>query len=264
MPTLGGTIIVHNAVRFDYCVCEAAASLCGVCDDVVVLDCQSTDDTLDHLQDLARRVPNLRVIEGGDWNCAENYSRLALLTDFARSHLKTDWHFNLQADEVLHEDDFAQIRQAIREGVYDSFTSRRINFFGDFKHHIRFDLKEGKPVSDIVIRLAHTKYASYMDAEALQVDPATMSHQYPDRMRIFHYGFVRDDHKQIDRAFTMQSWFFGPGGPIDPRIVACKEQGKPFDWREFKSRDLLTRFEGTHPKFAAEWIAARQAGKVPV
>lgn len=265
MPSLGGSIIVHNAVEFDYCVAESLASLAAVCDDVVVLDCQSTDETLDLLRDTARMLMNVRVIEGGDWNCAPDYSRLAILTDLAKSHLKTDWHFSLQADEVLHEDDFPAIRQVVLQRPYDSCMSRRINFFGDLSHYIRFDAPRGeKPVSDVVFRLADIKYGSHGDAESMKIDPATITDQFLDRVRIFHYGFVRDDYKQIDRIMSMQSWFWGAGSVPDHRAVAAKAKGEPLDWRQFKTRDVLARFEGTHPKFAREWVAARQASKVPI
>ena len=265
MKSLGGSIIVRNAVEFDYCVVEAATSLAAVCDDVVVLDCRSTDGTLDLLRDAQQRLPNLRVVEGGDWNCADNYVRLSLLTDVAKSHLSTDWHFCLQADEVLHEDDFPNIRAAVAQGLWDSFMNRRINFFGDLYHYIRFDAPdEHKPVSDVIFRLAHIKYGSHNDAETMKVDPATTSGEYLDGIRIFHYGFVRDNFKHVDKILSMQSWFWGPGSVPDGRAIRAKERGVAFDWREFKTRDLLDRFTGTHPKFAREWVESRQARKEPV
>lgn len=263
--TLGGSIIVHNAVEFDYCVCEAAASLAGVCDDVVVLDCQSTDETLDVLRETARNLPNLRIVEGGDWHCADNYMRLSILTDVARSHLNADWHFTLQADEVLHEDEFPAIRAAVSQGLWDSVMSRRINFFGDLNHFIRYDAPDAaKPVSDVVFRLAKAKYNSHMDAETMKIDPATSTGEYLDRIRLFHYGFVRDNFKQVDRVLSMQSWFGGPGSTPDQRCIRAKERGVGFDWKEFKTRELLERFTGTHPSFARGWIESRQASKEPV
>lgn len=262
---LGGSLFVRNAVELDYCVAEAASSLAAICDDVVVLDCQSTDETLDVLYEARKEWPNLRVIEGGDWDCAPDYTRLSILADVAKSHLRTDWHFCLQADEVLHEDDFPAIRAATSQGLWDSFMCRRINFFGDTNHHVRFDIRAGdKPVSDVIFRLAKIKYGSFMDGETLKVNPATTSGEYLDKIRIFHYGFVRDEDRHVDKILSMQSWFWGPASRPDDRAIKAKEEGRAFDWREYKSRDLLCEFRGTHPRFAEKWVLARQSRKVAV
>ena len=264
--SLGGSIFTHNAVEFDYCISEALDSLCAICDSVVVLDAQSTDGTVEVIREAAKKHNNLKVVVGAEWECCKNYERLARLATFAKSFLKTDWHFMLQADEVLHENSFPFIKNAMAMPGYTSFMVRRINLFGDLNHYLGFDLpQERKPCSDIVLRLAHTHYDAVGDAESLGCDSATNSDEMVDKINIFHYGMVRRDVNFIEKIISMQSWFFGEGSQPDQRAVDMKANGETrFDWTRFKERSDLRRLHLEHPRFSKAWAEERQKEKVPI
>ena len=53
MHELGGTMILHNPFKYDYCVKEALYSLLQVCDQVVVVDAESDDGTAEEAVDIA-------------------------------------------------------------------------------------------------------------------------------------------------------------------------------------------------------------------
>ena len=262
MTTLGGTMFVHNAVEYDYCVAEALRSLCAACDNVVIVDASSTDGTVELLNAAATELGNLRVVTGAMWACAPDHRRLAMLSDFSASHLRTDWIFMLQADEVIHEDSIPAIREAIESTSDDSFMVRRYNLFGDLNHYLRFDLPQiDKPCNDQIVRLARTGNPAHGDAagdaESLRCDPHRLSFDFLDRIRIIHYGMVRRDAALIEKMITMQKWFFGHA---DPKIVGMVDQGR-WDWELLKQRHMLTRLEFEHPKFSREWAEERQRVK---
>lgn len=265
-PTIGGSAFTHNAVEFDYCISEAIASLCAFCDEVVVLDAQSTDTTVDVLNECAQRHNNLRVITGANWQCASNYDRLAILANEAKAYLKTDWHFMLQADEVVHEASIPQIRRAVTVPGKRAQMVRRINLFGDMNHYLGFDLpQDKKPCSDIVLRLATTDHCACGDAESLAADPVHVDNDFVDKINIFHYGMVRRDLNFIEKIISMQSWFFGEGSQPDQRAVDLKNEGaKHFDWKRFKERGDLRRLEIEHPIYSRQWAEERQREKIPV
>ena len=48
---IGGTMIMHNPLRYDYCVRESLTRLLQVTDHVAVLNCESNDGTDEMLQD---------------------------------------------------------------------------------------------------------------------------------------------------------------------------------------------------------------------
>lgn len=266
LPNLGGSIFTHNAVEFDYCIAESIASLCAICDDVVVLDCQSTDDTVGVLKECVKKHNNLRIFEGGNWECAPDKDRLAILATEAKNFLKTEWHFMLQADEVIHERSFDTIRIAIRSPKYESFMVRRLNLFGDLNHFLPFDLAhEKKPCSDHIIRLAKLKFPAVGDAESLGVDAPTLASHHAPNINVFHYGMVRRDKNFIEKIINMQGWFFGPGGQPDHRVVAMKNRGDGiFVWQEMKNREDLKPIPMSHPIFAKEWAEERQKEKTPI
>jgi len=268
MPSLGGSIFAHNAVKFDYCLKEAIASLCYVCDEVVVLDAQSDDETLDLMHACKEQHPNLRVAAGAQWECAQNYERLSILANQAKQLLNTDWHFMLQADEVVHEDSRLEIKKAVniaQKYGYESFQCRRINLFGDMNHYLRFDLpQDRKPCSDIVNRLGLKHWNAVGDAESLGVSGDTCCTNRVDGIQIWHYGLVRDSQIMCDKVISMQSWFHGKGATPDQRVVECKNTTGKFDWTKFKERSDITRITWNHPKFSKEWAEARQKEKIPV
>jgi len=264
MPSLGGSIFTHNAIEFDYCIAESIASLCGVCDDVVVLDASSTDNTVDVLMECSSKFPNLRVITGARWDCAKNYDRLPILANEAKSHLKTDWHFMLQADEVIHESSYRHIKNCVvnRKG-FTSYFCRRINLFGDMNHYLRFDLEQHKkPCSDIVIRLAKTNFSAVGDAESLGVDPAFLGGDKIEEIQIWHYGYVRRDANGIKKTINMQSWFHGEGSTPDSRVVAMTDN--VYHWEQMKERSDLARISWEHPHISKAWADERQQEKTPV
>ena len=263
MPTLGGSMFIRNAIQFDYCVAEALDSLCAVCDKAVVVDASSTDGTLDLLSDVQKRNPNLQVVQGAQWECHATFDRLRILADVAKSYLDTDWHFMLQADEVIHESCFNNIRKAIKTDVWKSYVIRRCNLFGDLNHFLKYDIpQEHKPCSDAVIRLATIEHNAYGDAESLQVDPRYLNQFELEHITIFHYGFVRRDANCIDKTISMQSWFWGPDSRPDQRVVEMTS-GR-YEWEKMKSRELLGKIPLDHPRFAKAWAEERQREKIPV
>lgn len=261
MKTLGGSIFVRNAIEFDYCIAESIASLCAVCHKVVVVDAESDDDTVDLLASLTEKHSNLELVFDVPWECAGNYERLARIANIARECLQTDWHFMLQADEVIHESSFEHIRAAVQQDKFHSGMVRRVNLFGDLNHCFRYDIPS-KPCSDEIIRLATIQNKAFSDAESLRVDPQFLTRDTLDKITIFHYGFVRDDAAMLRKCRNMQSWFNGTDSQIDPRFEGMSDV---FDWRKFWPVDFLMKIPMEHPVFSRDYAQQRQRKKnIPV
>src|SRR5258706_11407300 len=140
--TLGGSLFVRNAVKFGYCVTEALESLYALCDQVSILECGSEDGTQDVIRSWvsSKKDPAKRIVATYEhvWEVGKNYDRLAILADAARAQLSTDWHFMLQADEVLHESAIPVIRSLI-ERPANGYFCRRLNLFRSPDVHVRLD-----------------------------------------------------------------------------------------------------------------------------
>src|SRR5579863_223715 len=185
MQTIGGSIFIRNAVKHDYCLEASIRSLFPLCSQIVALYCPSEDGTLEILERLALEHPNFQIVKGV-WECAPNYSRLKILANQAISCLKTDWHFMIQADEVLHEKSIPMIKHVVEKGGDQTYLVRRPHIFGNMDHYIRHDLSvTRKPASDYVIRLGRLHHLAAGDAESLV--PQNVNGNYANHMILFHY-----------------------------------------------------------------------------
>jgi glycosyltransferase involved in cell wall biosynthesis len=257
MATLGGSLFVRNAIKYDYCVKEAIASLADLCDEVFILDCQSDDGTDTMLAEYLEKFPNVTYQTNGDWNCKPDYFKLSELANMCIAKLKTDWHFMLQADEVIHESSFAAVRRLIAQPTKGKKTIavRRLNLFGTPDKHISLTLPS-KPCSDQPVRIGTRGTIAKGDAESLEW--SNTDRQHIDQVLIYHYGYVRKAEINISKAIDMQSWFNGPKSGVDGRLLEMQKTGK---WEPYKliAESGLTPIPVPHPKYSAEWAKERNS-----
>lgn len=245
--TLGGTLIVRNAIAFDYPLEAAVKSLLGVCDQVIVLDGYSDDNgTWVLLEKLARENRRLALMRK-EWNPTPMGTWLATLTNVAREALGARMHLNLQADEVLHENDYDLIRELASTGK--TWTLERLNFWLDNKHVLPPEEKVGQTI----VRLAPTGLPCVGDAQGLE-----HAHGWErSSARIFHYGFIRDAKKLVAKSRPMQQAFFGTQDSIwdAVEVEGIKALG---DERHATAvpKSRLIHFQGKHPNVAREWLWA--------
>jgi glycosyltransferase involved in cell wall biosynthesis len=250
MKTIGGSLFVRNAVEWDYCIKEAVMSLVPFCDEVIVGDAQSTDGTLDILKEIERNEPNVRVLENLPWECAKDNARLRLLANMVKSELNTDWHFMLQADEVVHESSIPQI-WAFADAVKEKGALiRRWNLWDNFDQYVGLTSKF-RPVGDRIIRLGELKYDAIGDAEGLGIP---VWEDMTNKIFIFHYGFMRNN--LVNKVLDTLTWFF-EGGEPDQRYVEMQKKGT------FKSELVIPKSELVdlpmpHPAVMSEWIEKRR------
>lgn len=261
MHKLGASLFIHNGLKYDYCLKESILSVLELCDEVIVLEADSEDDTLDFLHTMSKEHPKLKVYDHGVWECATDYNRLSILANQARELLSSEWHFMIQADEVLHESSFNTIRKLIhKDDGFDRYGCRRVNLFKDFNHYIRFDIDQSKkPCSDIITRLGKKEVATYGDAESL-IPTGQHTDKHVNEILIFHYGMVRKRDVLLDKAISMQGWFFANSGMgIDPKLIEMKEKYGELKPEEIKPDSELDKLKWEHPKFATEWVREREA-----
>jgi hypothetical protein len=241
---LGGTLIVRNAIEFDFCVEAAVRSLLGVCDQVVVVDGYSDDGTWEWLSEFQPNVTKLAVHQE-DWNPSPLGTWLADLTNKARLRLTTPMQLNLQADECLSEEDYPLIRHLASTG--QTYTLERLNFWLDHRHI----LPPNEKVGSTIVRLAPTSLPCVGDAQGLEHTRGWTRSQ----AHIFHYGFIRDPRKLAAKARPMQQAFFNTTDPIWD-AVEREGLGALGDARHATAvaRERLTPYHGTHPKVAHGWL----------
>ena len=116
MHQITGTIITLNAEKH---ILRAIDSLSKICNEIIVLDSESTDSTRDIAYSAGAKVfiqPFLG--DGGQKKEASKFS-------------KNDWIFSLDADEYLANDLVEFLKTINLNSDYDSYSFRRKNFCGD-------------------------------------------------------------------------------------------------------------------------------------
>ena len=117
-PTVSGYTTVRNANKMDYPWQATVKSMLGFCHEVVVVDGGSTDDTWDELQAMSKLQEDGRL-KVYQHSVPDDHPSFAYETDgklkaTARSYCTSDFCWQMDADEVVHEKDYDKVQQVLR------------------------------------------------------------------------------------------------------------------------------------------------------
>lgn len=246
---LGGGICIRNGNVLDYCWREAVQSLLGVCDVVSVSDGESDDGTQQELRAWAEQDPRL-ILNVHPWTDPKGTNQWwPDWMNYNRQHCPADYFVHLDADEVLHEEDYERIRKLAETG--NPWYCRRYNFWHDPRHLI----PEGKCCGSRVLRLARSQDPIPSDYPYGPAE-ATCIRALDSDIGIYHYGFLCERSAFFRKAREVQRIWTNS---FDPRL----EQAEAFEgnWSAMPGvtgwENKLDEFTGTHPKVVHQWLKNR-------
>jgi len=237
-----GFTIARNVIQYDYPIVESLMSLLPLCDEVVVAVGKSTDETLE----LIKSIPSskIRIVETvWDESLRAGGKVLAIETDKAFQAISEDttWCIYLQADEVLHEHDYEEIRQQLSkyesDKSVDGFILKYRHFYGSYDYigDARLWYR-----NEIRILRKNPDFYSYRDAQGFRKSDGTKLKVLKINAFVYHYGWVKHPkyqqmkQKNFNKLWHDDNW-------VSENIADVDE----FDYSQI---DSLQRFEGTHPK----------------
>jgi len=239
---ISGFTFVRNGVNYDYPFEESIRSLLPLVDELVINVGIGSDDTLKRIENLAKEEKKIRFFQSvWDENLRAGGLILSQQTNLAIAKCKGSWGIYLQADEVLHEDDYEKIRSAITRADDDhrveGILFRYIHFYGDF-----FIVNKNPSAYRNEIRIIRLgrQIQSYKDAQGfrkkINENRWEKLHVHNCDARIFHYGWVRPPEVMREKTVAMDKLYHQEG------------EGTGDNYK-YKRIFGLERFKDTHPKF---------------
>lgn len=246
MAKLTGVTWAYNSISQDYCLKECVQSLREFCDEVIVLDAGSTDQTAELVKSFEDSRTKVILCDNEEWRSQHGKYKLSYFTNKALEQVNTEWFYYQQADEITTERSYHAIKTAI-EGDAEAYLISRINLWGN--PYSRLNVVQNRmPCSTQIVRLAKAGYMAYDDAESIAVIP---SDAYVELIRMYHMGFVRKREVHANKIRHMQGEVFECG-------VDAKLEGMTiFDpWKWFDKTDVAPIQEPL-PVIIQEWAAFR-------
>jgi len=241
MEKISGFTVVRNAKLMGYPIVESICSLLPFCDEMVVGVGQSDDGTRQLIESIGS--DKIKIFDS-HWDTSKTKGGLILSekTNEALARCENDWCLYLQADEVLHEDDYQSIREAIERTAHDQKVQgllfRYIHFYGSF--HVIATARNWYRNEIRVVRKS-SGIQSWNDAQGFRVNgekPVVKN----SGARIFHYGWVKPPQLMGQKNKLLSRWWHG------------NRLDKAFDNFQFENQYGLRKFTDTHPKVMTKLV----------
>ncbi len=243
---MSGFTIVRNAIKLDFPLEASIRSILPICDEVVVNVGKSEDGTLELVRGI--RDPKIRILET-EWDMSLQNRVLGEETLRAMRACVHPWGVYIQADEVLHERGAEALARAIDEHDADDRVEgllvQYLHFYGDMDTVARNRRWYRREVRSVRLDPA-LDIRPYQGAQGFRVGPQNRRiRARVTQAPMFHYGWARP--AQALKAKREESRVIYPWSKE-------REARKPLlPW--FPG---LTRFNGTHPAVAQDWVNARR------
>lgn len=239
---VSGFTFARDAVRFGYPVVESIQSMLPICDEVVVAVGDSQDDTLKLIKNIGSE--KIKIIETKwDDRLREGGRILAQQTNVALSHCQYDWCLYLQADEILHEQFYSNVKDSMTRHLTDKRVQGLlfgyVHFYGSY-----WTVGTGRNWYQKEIRIVrnHIGVESYRDAQGFRLNGKKLQVKHTGA-KIYHYGWAKPPElmkakqKNLDRFWHLDE------------IIEKKYSDNNF--QIFNALDEVELFEGIHPKVLA-------------
>jgi len=239
-----GFTFIRNAIQLDFPIKEAITSILPLCNEVVVAVGDSKDGTRALIENIDAH--KIRIIDTV-WDATKN-ERGEVLADETNKALQqidaeTTWCIYIQGDEVMHEKDYATIKQAMEkyknDDSVDGLLFKYLHFYGSYD----YVGASGKWYRNEIRIFKNNKGVySYRDAQGFRKGNNEKLVVKAIDASIHHYGWVKEPKTMYTKQRNNDIiWGGYDRKEVENRVLAEKE----FDYSEI---DALQLFKGTHPQ----------------
>ena len=247
MEKISGFSLIRNGLKFDYPFLESWRSLLPLVDELVLNIGEGEDDTQATALQFARDEGEGKVkIFTSIWPLNDPEKRksgliLSEQTNLALERCSHDWCFYLQADEVLHEDDYPLIKNALHEASknpkIEAIVFAYRHFYGSFNV-----IQETRSAYRREMRMIRksSQAVSVGDAQSFRKPNNEKLRAVLTQARIFHYGWVRTPGAMKEKTVFMDQLYHG----VQKADGAEPHSGTNYQYKRFWG---LKEYQGSHP-----------------
>lgn len=243
-------MLAHNLIKIKYPFLSAIKSVIPVSDEVLVVDCDCTDGTIEAIN--LQNEPKVRILPG-KWS-TDDYHVQSEMINMAIKEVKTPWFFQIDADEVLYETSYPELIWLTKQDwSIQAARPHYIHLVGDFRTSFPF-------IYENRIRLAKSGEGWWAVGDACDIDKPRQPNVYMTKtVNILHTGKVHTGRRKeaLQKEYTFQQLYKTLGFP-DPKVVESLESGEldyDFVFASTKAEGKFTPFDGPYPEAIKGYIA---------
>ena len=256
---ISGFTYIRNGFTFGYPFLESMQCILPLVDELVIAVGNSTDGTREAVS--ALHPTKIKIIDTvWDDNLREGGKIFAQQANIALDNCKGKWAFHIQADELIHEQDYDKVKQAIFaadkveniEGIVFDF----LNFYGGY-HHIGATRKWHRKEVRIIRNLPQIR--SYRDSQGFRMYNSVEEWKNGAKGRslkvlyapipYFHYSYARKP-----QLMQKKNNYFNSFWHDDKWLNENNSKKQEYD---YSIVDAVKPFVGTHPKLMQKLVAAQ-------
>ena len=242
---ISGFTFIRNGEKLGYPFIASIKSILPIVDEFIIALGRGEDNTEEMIK--ALNEPKIRIINTV-WN--ENmkvkgyvYGQQKMIAQFACTG---DWAFYLEADEVIHEDDYGKIIEAMKKykdnDRVEALAFDYYHFYGNMNTFM--DSAKWYKTEARIIKTSVRTYAPDGLYWHVLDKKSRKKARYPYAVRtgakMYHYGWVRPEN-QVKIKVNAVSKYWNNTKEIE------------FDYGNIDQK-ILKKFNGTHPEYIKDWI----------
>ena len=248
---VSGFTFIRNAIKYDFPVREAIQSALPLVDEFVVNVGKSEDQTLHHIQSI--RSEKIKIVETvWDETLRTDGKVFGLQQDVALSHCTGHWALLVQADEVLHEEDYAAIRNAMHRYWEQpdvlGLVFRMLHFKGDYRSVDPWMYRRATRVIKNNGQIRSSRDSC--DFRTIHSPRMLKSGSSTKRInaRVFHYGWVKHSDVLQEKLKYQKSRHEGDSSSFDQIESIAAEEA------QFPKYGILKSYKGSHPQVMSDRV----------
>lgn len=248
--TISGFTMVRNADKFYFPIKESILSILPIVDEFVIA--LGKGDDHDKTEELIRSIdsPKIKIFHR-EWDAKSMVDGYiyAEETNFALSKCTGDWCFYLQADELMHEAEHAQIVKACQDQMdndqVDALLFNYRHFWADYDHFLPY---HGWYRNEIRLFKNHRGIYSFRDAQSFRKKDETGDNQKLNVVKtdihVHHYGWVRPPSIMQSKKKEQDVVHY----------KTKKEDQNQSVIYDYGALGKIPKYKGTHPAVFQEWM----------